>query len=557
MLQEDSFLANLTLKETLLFMAVVKMEQRVPFSEKQARVREIIHALGLDACCNTLIGGPGQRGLSGGEKKRANIACEMLAEPSLLLLDEPTSGLDSSYALSMVKRLKNLCTSKRISVVASIHQPSSELFRAFDSLLALSVGRTVYSGPIDELVGYLKLSGLPCPDYYNPADHLMNISVGEESSSKLRKLWGDRKSEVSHMPNGICNNALEAPINISPPSVPQFCHLSYYPSWWVTQFGALLWRTFKNSKTLIVSTHMTITMILISFIIGFAYFQMPHDEAHINDRFGYLFFTMVYLMFIASFNNLITYAAERNVVNKERASGLYHISAYYIAKSLAELPIQLFLPSLFFNVTYWLSGVHMLALDWPLYFALWANLMLIVTTGSSVGSFFGAYFVDTGIALLYMPVLILAWMLFGGFYSRQFPAWLNFLSILSPINYGFDAALQLVFTGNMVVACNQNNNSLFEACNQGLRNNVTGLDVLNSGAIVIDYPLWINILVLVLTSVLFRALAYLTIRFINRPNNRVTRVKQRINNITWKQYKRVKERAAECYSRRQTYELNV
>ena len=169
-LQEDSFLVNLTLKETLLFMAVVKMDGKIPFKSKKARVDEIINALGLENCCNTIMGGPGKRGLSGGEKKRANIACEMLADPSILLLDEPTSGLDSTYAFSMVKRLRNLCKMNGISILASIHQPSSELFHSFDTLLALSLGYTVYSGPISGLVGYLSGCGLPCPSYYNPAD---------------------------------------------------------------------------------------------------------------------------------------------------------------------------------------------------------------------------------------------------------------------------------------------------------------------------------------------------------------------------------------------------
>ena len=557
-LQEDSFLANLTLRETLLFMAVVKMERKIPLSEKKRRVDDIIQALGLDMCCNTIMGGPGKRGLSGGEKKRANIACEMLAEPAILLLDEPTSGLDSTYAYTMVKKLRNLCNAKGISIVASIHQPSSELFHSFDSLLALSLGRTVYSGPIRDLVGYLEKSGLPCPSYYNPADHLMNQSVEEESSNKLRKLWEKRESDSTVMMNGKLgfHDVMDPdkPVaHLSATKSLNLCHHTHYPSSWLTQFAAILWRTFKNSKALIISTHMTSTMIFISLIVGFAYFQMPHTEEYINDRYGLVFFVLLYLTFMAAFNNLITFAAERNVVNKERASGLYHVSAYYAAKSIAELQIQFVLPSLFFNISYWLSGLHKLPEDLGLYFGLWAMLLLLVTSGSSVGSFFGAYFVDTGIALLYMPVLILAWMLFGGFYSRLLPSWLVWFSYLSPINYGFDGSLQVVFTENMVIQCRGNNNSIFGVCNQGLATNITGLDVLRSGEIVIDFPLWVNILVLFLTIVLFRTLAYLTLRFLNRPNNLVTRTKQKLHNIVWTRYNLVKERLVYSCSRRETY----
>ena len=557
-LQEDSFLVNLTLKETLLFMAVVKMDGKIPFKSKKARVDEIINALGLENCCNTIMGGPGKRGLSGGEKKRANIACEMLADPSILLLDEPTSGLDSTYAFSMVKRLRNLCKMNGISILASIHQPSSELFHSFDTLLALSLGYTVYSGPISGLVGYLSGCGLPCPSYYNPADHLMNKSVEEDSRNKLKKLWVE-KEKAAVVRNGFHSGTYSSqPLeHLAAPRESHLCNRTHYATSWFVQFAAILWRTFKNSKTIIVSTHMVVTMIFIGFIIGFAYFRMPHTEEHINDRYGLVFFLVIYMTFMTAFSNLITFAAERNVVNKERASGLYHVSAYFFAKSVAELPIQFFLPSLFFNIAYWFSGLQLLPDDLGLFFVLWLLMLLIVTAGSSIGSFFGAFFVDMGVALLYMPVLILGWMLFAGFYSRNLPIWLNWLGYLSPLNYGFDAGLQLVFTENVVIQCRPNNNSLFEGCNQRLVTNFTGLDVITNGDVTIDFPIWVNILALFITIVLFRTMAYLTLRFLNRPNNLITRTQQKISNITWKQYISLREKVVYCCSRRRTYKTQV
>lgn len=125
---------------------MLRMGRHVPYSQKLARVNEVIIELSLRKCANTVIGSPGRiKGLSGGERKRLAFASEALTDPHLLLCDEPTSGLDSFMAHSVLQVLKRLAD-KGKTIIITIHQPSSELFGMFDKILLIAEGRPAFLG---------------------------------------------------------------------------------------------------------------------------------------------------------------------------------------------------------------------------------------------------------------------------------------------------------------------------------------------------------------------------------------------------------------------------
>ena len=142
-------LSTLTAGETLHYSAQLQFPDSMSTAEKKERADITLREMGLQDAINTRVGGWGAKGLSGGQKRRLSICIEILTRPRLLFLDEPTSGLDSAASYYVMRRIANLVEKDGIqrTVIASIHQPSSEVFQLFHILCLLSSGRTVYFGP--------------------------------------------------------------------------------------------------------------------------------------------------------------------------------------------------------------------------------------------------------------------------------------------------------------------------------------------------------------------------------------------------------------------------
>lgn len=120
--QDDSLMGTLTVRETLTYAALMRLPRNMPLKAKQKRVEDVIQELGIAKIADSQIGIPGQRGISGGEKRRVSIGKELVTSPSLLFLDEPTSGLDAYNAGVVMECLKKLAHEGKRTIVVTIHQ---------------------------------------------------------------------------------------------------------------------------------------------------------------------------------------------------------------------------------------------------------------------------------------------------------------------------------------------------------------------------------------------------------------------------------------------------
>ncbi|SMN19400.1 similar to Saccharomyces cerevisiae YCR011C ADP1 Putative ATP-dependent permease of the ABC transporter family of proteins [Maudiozyma saulgeensis] len=176
--QENYLLPTLTVYETILNSALLRLPRSMSLRAKQARVIQVLEQLRIFDIKDRIIGDEFQRGISGGEKRRVSIACELVTSPLILFLDEPTSGLDANNANNVVECLWKLAKDYNRTLVLSIHQPRSNIFNLFDKLVLLSNGNMIYSGDTISINEYLLNSGFKCPPNYNVADYLIDITFG-------------------------------------------------------------------------------------------------------------------------------------------------------------------------------------------------------------------------------------------------------------------------------------------------------------------------------------------------------------------------------------------
>lgn len=177
--QEDTLLPTLTVEETIMTSALLRLPGEMGRALKERRVAEVMQQLGIYHIRHQMIGSEAAqgRGISGGEKRRVGIACELVTSPSILFLDEPTSGLDAFNAFNVVECLVTLAKTYNRTIIFTIHQPRSNIVALFDQLILLAKGQTVYSGPLASCQPYFEHIGYHCPPGFNIADYLVDLTM--------------------------------------------------------------------------------------------------------------------------------------------------------------------------------------------------------------------------------------------------------------------------------------------------------------------------------------------------------------------------------------------
>ena len=254
--------------------------------------------------------------------------------------------------------------------------------------------------------------------------------------------------------------------------------------------------------------------IVVAVVIGLCWFQMEWSEKSLPDRSAFFYFIITLLVFETVMGGIFSFPPERQVLEKERASGSYRLSAYFMAKSFAEAPLKLVLPTIFYIISYWMAGVSRSP---GIFFGILGFLLLTVFLAESFGLMLGALLRDIQHAVATAVVVMISVMLLGGFYVQNMPSWLSvWASWLSFFRYPYGAALQLQFMDSKAFQCVDG--SYIDSCRNNPNGTFTDMDAMNHFKVGIHIGL--DFLIELCMIVVFRFVAYLSLRFIRNNNGR-------------------------------------
>ncbi|XP_074305197.1 ABC transporter G family member 1-like [Silene latifolia] len=360
--QDDTLMTTLTVKEAVYYSAQLQLPNSMTKSEKLDRANEAISDMGLQGCLNTRIGGWNVKGLSGGQKRRVSICIEILTRPKLLFLDEPTSGLDSAASYHVMSRIIKLAQLDRRTVVASIHQPSCEVFELFHNLCLLSSGQLVYFGPTYNANEHFALNGYPCPTMQNPSDHYLrtinkdfeDVEQGDEMSSAEEAIkilsnsyrLSQTYQKVEQHISDICQQGGGS-------SKSKRSNASF-----LTQSVVLTKRSFVNMYRDLGYYWLRLGVyIALCLCVGTIFHDIGHSYGSIQARGAMLMFVAAFLTFMA-IGGFPSFVEDMKIFERERLNGHYGVGVYVIGNTISSIPYLLIISLIPGAIAYYLVGLQ-------------------------------------------------------------------------------------------------------------------------------------------------------------------------------------------------------
>ncbi|XP_059314820.1 pleiotropic drug resistance protein 2 [Lycium ferocissimum] len=436
--QSDIHSPYVTVYESLLYSAWLRLPSDVKTETRKMFVEEVMELVELKPLRNALVGLPGVDGLSTEQRKRLTTAVELVANPSIIFMDEPTSGLDARAAAIVMRTVRKTVDTGR-TVVCTIHQPSIDIFEAFDELLLMKRGgQVIYAGPLGShsqtMVEYFEaIRGVPnIRECDNPATWMLDVS----SSSMETKLDVDFAEVYANSDLYQRNQLLIKELSRPAPRSKDLYFPTQYSQSFLTQCKACFWKQhwsyWRNSQYNAIRFFMTV---VIGILFGVIFWNKGNKIYRQQDLLNLLGATYAAVMFLGATNASAVQsvvAVERTVFYRERAAGMYSELPYAFAQVAIEtiyVAIQTFIYSLLL--------FSMIGYQWTAtkFFYFYYFIFMCFTYFSMYGMMVVALTPGYQIAAIVMSFFLSFWNLFSGFLVPRplIPVWWRWYYWASPV----------------------------------------------------------------------------------------------------------------------------
>ena len=451
--QDDLLIEELTVYQNLYYTAKLCFAS-LSEEEIDRRVMKILKDLGLDATKDLKVGSAINKYISGGQRKRLNIALELIREPAVLFLDEPTSGLSSADTEKVINLLKEQ-TYKGKLVVVNIHQPSSDVYKLFDRLWLLDKGGyPVFDGnPIDAITyfksaaNYADAETSACPTCGNVNPEIVLNIIDEKAISNTGETSDARKMT----PQEWHELYLKKQPAFSQPDISEVPASDLKKPGKLSQFLIFLRRNFKTKITNI--QYLCIALLeapILAIICALLTRYAPPEGYTVMDNknlVSYFFMAVIVATFIGMSGSAEEIIKDRALLKREKFLQLSY-GSYIWSKIIFMAGVSLIQTFLFILVGNSIMGLGLFGTWWLVLFAtaFLANLTGLILS-QCLSSIVSIYI---SIPILLIPQILLCGLVvsFSDLTPKSTTGNVPFIGDLIPSRWSYEALAVTSFTDN-------------------------------------------------------------------------------------------------------------
>jgi len=338
------------------------------------------------------------------------------------------------------------------TVIATIHQPSRDVFQHFTDLMMLADGRVAYHGEAAAAMDYFNKLGHPCPADMNPPEHFMRLVSHHLGADLVQRRESERRVSEITQSHSRLSEASASPMSAGRTSTST--QLQTYHTSTTRQIMVLYRReTLLRRRSKLLFKALIGRTVILTVLVGLVWFQMPTEGSLpiIQSLMGVLTFVMINLFMGSGAGLVQSIPLLKPAILRDHYNGMHSVTAWYWSKVLADLPFEIAFPSVFMTGVFWLVGFGNLAASASEAVENWLVMVALgVATAQTANAFalmISAVPKDSSAAFLLFSAFVFPWIFYSGLMINydDIPVYFVWLHWTSPFKFIYTMMVVVIF----------------------------------------------------------------------------------------------------------------